>query len=201
MDNQIAKRGRGRPPLLDATPELAEEMAEYLEDGLYIQEACTLAGVSKSSVYKILRKGTADIEAGESTPEADFTHAIKRALASAERESLKAVRAAGKLPQFWAADAWYLERRYPGKYGKKDRVALEHSGSMGIGVATVDKPLSERLNDEEKRAAAKDIARSLAIIGSGTGSPIRGADSPSEFGNEWEGEDTEPSSLSEFEAN
>lgn len=193
------QESRGRPRLLDMNDSLSETLADYLKQGLYMREACALAGVSRDSVYSWLRQGSKDRKEGNDTPEARFSDIIKRAMAEAESDAISAVRAAGKNPAFWQAEAWFLERRYPDKYGKRDRVALEHSGQMGIGVASVDKPLSERLNDEDKREAAKDIARSLAIIGSGTGSPIRGADSPSEPSDEWEGEDSESPSLPEWE--
>ena len=197
----IEAKNRGRPRLLDMDDSVAETLADYLREGLYMREACALAGVSRDSVYSWLKQGTKDRKEGIESPEAAFSDIVKRAMAEAEADAVKRVRAAGAMPQFWQAEAWFLERRYPDKYGKRDRVALEHSGQMGIGVATVDKPLSERLNDEDKREAAKDIARSLAIIGSGTGSPIRGADSLSEPSDEWEGEDSEASSLPEWETN
>lgn len=197
--NDGVKRGRGRPKLLEFDETLTESLAFYLRKGMYLREACSLAGVSRDSVYTWMKQGVRDIRAGIDSAEANFSDTVKKAMAEAEEKAVDNVRAAGQLPQFWAAEAWFLERRYPDKYGKRDRVALEHTGQMGIGVANVDKPLSERLNDEDKREAAKDIARSLAIIGSGTGSPIRGAASLSEPSDEWESEDSDSSELPEWE--
>lgn len=189
---------RGRPPLLEARPSVGDELAIYLDTGLFITEACALVGVSRQSVYKLLRQGNKDIENEIDSPEAKFTDKLKRAMANFEQKALARMEAAGGVPAFWAANAWLLERKFPQRYGRRDRVALEHSGQMGLGVANVDKPLSERLNDADKRKAAKDIARSLAIIGSGGIGPVRGTDGVGDPGDELEGDFTESSELPEW---
>jgi len=190
---------QGRPRLLEVSPELTEVICEALEDGMFVREAAALAGVTVDSVYRWIREGTRDKRDGKETPESEFSDAIKIAMASAEREALQAIRTAGMMPQFWPAKAWFLERRYPEKYGRKDRVEMEHSGQQGLGVANVDNTLSERLDDESKREAAKEIARNLAIIGKPDDGSKRGAGNVRESSDEWEIEDSESLSLPEWE--
>jgi transposase len=194
----VEETNRGRPKRLEVDDTLTDTLADYLRSGLFLREACSLAGVNRDSVYTWLKKGTRDRKKGEDSVEARFTDTIKRAMAEAEADALNDVRNAAKLPQFWAAGAWYLERRYPEKYGRKDRLAMEHSGQMGVGIVEADSTVAESLEDDEKREAAKRIAESLAIIGSPPISTNRGADSASEFGDEWQDDDSETSFLSEF---
>jgi transposase len=190
---------RGRPRKLRMQPELTEELCGYLEKGLFLREACALAGVHNESVYSWMRKGVNDQNKELNTPEADFAGAVKRAMAKAEENALEGIRTAGQYPQFWAANAWYLERKFPEKYGKRDRVALEHSGHMAMGVANLDKPLSERLEGDDKIEAAKRIAESLAILGSGSNGSIGGSGIVRSFGDDGEIEDTEPFTIPEWE--
>jgi hypothetical protein len=56
--------------------------------------------------------------------------AIKRARAIAEMDYLSKVRSASDESR--QAAAWYLERVYPDRYGRKDRATLEHTGANGL---------------------------------------------------------------------
>jgi len=51
----------------------------------------------------------------------DFADAVKKAEAEAEANALKAIKDA--TPQNWQAGAWYLERKYPDRFGR--RVAVD----------------------------------------------------------------------------
>lgn len=167
---------------------------------MFLRESCALAGVSNESVYAWMRKGQRDINDGLETVEASFSRAMKRAMAKAEKDMVENVRMASTFPQFWAAGAWYLERKFPERYGKRDRVALEHSGQMGIGMVEADSLVSESLTSDEKRQAAKQLAANLAILGGTADSEIRGTDSVSPSSYEWEGGDTEAPRIPEWEA-
>lgn len=67
-----------------------------------------------------------------------FLHRFEKAKAVAEAAALGNIRAAARAGS-WQADAWYLERTRPDKYGRK--IVAEHQGSASgppVKVETVD---------------------------------------------------------------
>lgn len=152
----------------------ASRLADFLDaltSGLYMREACALVGVSTQTVYSTLRTGKIDLKAHrEDTPEAQFAINVQQAMATAERDSLTRIRTASAInPAFWAADAWFLERRYPEKYGRKDRVAMEHSGDVGFSVtAKID--LREVSGDVADAILSHASTVATGPVGGSTGS-------------------------------
>ena len=170
---ELKQGNRGRPPLLTMLDDKAEEygikIGEFLAKGMYLREAASLAGISHFSVYRYLRKGEADLEKDiTNTPAAVFATLINEGMAKAEEGALGNILAAGSNPAHWPANAWFLERRFPDKYGKQDRTEVTIKDSITLGQP--DKPLEERLDDEVKRTAAKEIAGNLAKLGIERGS-------------------------------
>lgn len=111
-----------RPDRLDETR--AEEILRYLRAGNYIETACALAGIHPSTYYRWIERGN-DPKAPAKFRE--FREAATRARAEAEARNVAIVqRAAGT---DWRAATWYLERSFPTRYGRRDRI--EHSGPEG----------------------------------------------------------------------
>lgn len=100
----------GRPT--KCTPEVIALIADKLESGIYADSAAILAGISEKTYYNWLERGENGVE-----PYATFLQATKDATAKAEQGALTTVRAAGP---GWQANAWFLERRFPAKYSKRD---------------------------------------------------------------------------------
>ena len=59
----------------------------------------------------------------------DFLNAVTRASADAEVETVDMVRKS--ISDDWRAGAWFLEHRYPDKWGKR---RFEHTGKDGDAV-------------------------------------------------------------------
>lgn len=98
------------------TPEVREIILEAIEAGNYYNVACSVAGVS----YKTFREW---IKRGRSADPADaeyraFRSAVKRAEAEGERKHLKCI--TDEAAQTWQAAAWFLERKYPKRWAKRD---------------------------------------------------------------------------------
>lgn len=147
------KRGRpqmGRPT--DCTPELTEELCGYLRAGNYIETAAHLAGVWPRRVFGWVKRGQSDPD----SPYAAFAQAVKRAEADAEQESINRIRLAGR-SNVWQADAWYLERKAPQRWGKQERAPDESHRDA-------DK-IIEAMNDRETRRLLDEAARRLAMAG------------------------------------
>jgi len=122
----------GRPTKLN--DQTQSVLVGAIRKGNYIDNAAAMAGITESSYYLWIERGEADIEAGKTTTYSEFSEAIKRAKAEGEQIDLDLIAdAAGK--GNWQAAAWRLERRFPSKWGKQDKLQLEHSGKIGQDAA------------------------------------------------------------------
>lgn len=104
----------GRPPKL--TAELSEALCADARRGLYLEEVAALHGLAKTTLYKWLRQGAREHEG----PYADFSHALKKAMAEADAKDLDRLSAAAAAGA-WQAAAWRLERRNPRQYSLRVR--------------------------------------------------------------------------------
>ena len=85
-----------------------------LSDGNYRETACRISGLSTSTLHKKLKLAEAGDEAAIA-----FREAVEKHEAEAESETVRNVRHASKLPQFWAAGMTWLERKSPEKWGRR----------------------------------------------------------------------------------
>lgn len=111
------KRCGGRPTKL--TPQLHLEIVKFIEAGNYIETAAAVAGVSPSTLRHWIRRGARQRDG----PYRLFSEAVKRAEARAEASALVRIRQAGE--KNWTAEAWYLERKFPHKWGRWERGASD----------------------------------------------------------------------------
>ena len=102
------------------TPEVTTVVADAVRQGMYAESAAQLAGIGERTYYTWMQRG----EQGED-PFQQFRHAVKKAEAEAEAEAVSVVRGAADRGT-WQAAAWYLERKFPSKWGRRQHV--EHSG-------------------------------------------------------------------------
>jgi transposase len=182
-------RTRGRPHTLEMSPNLGLEIAKYLEKGMYFDSACARAGVASRSARDWLMQGRKDVEAGnDTTPPATFWYDIQEGEAKFEEHMHQKMEIAGNDPRAWMANAWRLERRYPERYGKADRVNINVAGQMAVGIATLPDSLGATLDTEVKVHAAQQIGSLLAILGTERGTAAFRDDS-----DEWEDSSTEAS--------
>jgi hypothetical protein len=102
----------------DLPAALPEDRREALIDavraGGFLRTACDRAGVSHPALVRWGRRWLrGDAEA---RPLDEFFRKLAAAAADAESESLEQVRGGGK---DWRAHVWFLERRYPRRWGRK----------------------------------------------------------------------------------
>lgn len=109
-------------------PDTVQLLLAALADGNYRETACKLAGISKASFYRWLELA----EAGDEGAIA-MRDAIEKAEAAAESQMVQAVRRAGELPQYWAAAATHLERKFPDRWGRRDESAVTAKVQVRIG--------------------------------------------------------------------
>jgi hypothetical protein len=132
------------------TPELQEKILLHLRVGAYVETAAACAGIHKDTFYEWMKKGARGI-----APYAAFADAVHKAIAESESRDLATVLKAST--KYWQAAAWRLERRFPEKYGRNDRVKVEakveHDGASLIAKLT---HLIDGGADSKKRGAKSE---------------------------------------------
>ena len=80
----------------------------------WLIQAAAIGGVTYTTLNNWMKKG----ESASSGAYVEFLEAVKKAEAEAEALRVSRISKAGKEGN-WQADAWYLERRYPDRWGKR----------------------------------------------------------------------------------
>lgn len=123
----------GRPTKL--TPEIHQKIRTALLAGNYVEVAAATAGINRDTLYRWLKAGARTRK--RSSPEAEFSDMVQKAMADSEAAALAAITSAG-MPKTgaggrtvgsWQALAWRLERMKPEKYGQRQRI--DHAGVSG----------------------------------------------------------------------
>lgn len=117
----------GRPTKLNDTTH--EAIVTAVRGGNYVETAATAAGISVSTFYRWMETGEADHEADVTSPFRELWEAVEKAKAESEKVDLDRIAKAAD-DGSWQAAAWRLERRFPTKWGRNDRVSVEHSGQI-----------------------------------------------------------------------
>lgn len=133
--------------------QLQATIVEQIKAGNYIETAAAYAGINKSTLYDWLKRGGRELQRLAQNPRAkikkseapfvEFSNAVEQAQAFAESRDVVLIANAAKTD--WRAAAWRLERKFPKKWGRQERV--EVSGPEGGPIET--KPDLSKLSDEE----------------------------------------------------
>jgi hypothetical protein len=131
----VAKPNRqgegGGPEHPGPTADQQKKIVYAIQLGNYTSVAVEAASVARSTFYAWMRRGRTGEE-----PYASFRNAVRAAEAVAEASAIQVIRGAAQ--KQWQAAAWFLERKFPDRWGRKDRT--EHSiaphapGAQGRGV-------------------------------------------------------------------
>ena len=123
----------GRPTKL--TPQVQARIVQAIVGGNDITVAAAYAGIGKTTFYEWLERG----RKAKTGPFADFADAIQKAQADAETRNVALIAKAAQ-EGTWTAAAWWLERKYPERWGRKERheVTGRDGGDMMIRVVYAD---------------------------------------------------------------
>jgi transposase len=113
------RRPIGRPTKL--TDEIRDTIVAAIRDGNYSETAAAAAGIGKTTFYLWMVKG--ETLGGKYE---QFREAVHAAEADAEAQALTVLLKA--MPEDWRAAAWYLERKFQDRWGRKDRLDLHADG-------------------------------------------------------------------------
>lgn len=125
----------GRPSKL--TPTRHAEIVRKIATGAYAHIAAQASGVHPATYYQWMGRGR-DAERTEDgtalhdddRPYVEFHDAVKEAEAKAETVAIGRIQQAAN-GGTWQAAAWYLERKYADRWGRKDQLRQEISGPDG----------------------------------------------------------------------
>lgn len=121
------------------TPATKKKIREALELGLTQKEAQNIAGIHPDTFHTWMKE------------KPEFSEMVKSALDNGKAEHLKNIRKAAK--KHWQASAWWLERKFPQEWGKRNDL------NMNLDLNS--------LSDEalEKIAAGQDPLKVIANSG------------------------------------
>lgn len=100
------------------TKELTDEIVKRIRAGNYIKVACQAVGISHTAYFDWIKKGEEGIE-----PYDEFLYAVKKAEGEAHVNYVAII--ASQAPTQWQAAAWWLERKFPDKWGRKEKIEID----------------------------------------------------------------------------
>lgn len=124
--------------------EVIKKAANMIRAGNYQKVVAQALGVSEVTWYNWLKRGKQEANEGKDTLRAKFFKEIKRAEAEAIIRNVAIIQKAAATT--WQAAAWWLERRYPDEWGKKDTTTISADNDTKI-VIKINKV--SRIKDDE----------------------------------------------------
>ncbi|WP_080840023.1 hypothetical protein [Cohnella massiliensis] len=152
------------------TPEVQQKIVEAIKMGNYIETAAAYAGISKNTLYDWMKRGAREKDRIAGTnrkpkateaPFVAFSDAIEKAMADAEVRDVLIIANAAK--ENWQAAAWRLERKYPDRWGRKDKVHAEVK--QDVNVTNTNRQeifvrIEEVLKNPDEKEQMRDVIRS-----------------------------------------
>jgi hypothetical protein len=102
------------------TPDVHAVIVAAVSAGAYWTVAAEAAGISVDTLTRWRERGAEDVENGVESAYALLCGALTRAQADAELRMLRLIEA--HAIEDWRAAAWYLERRAPERWSRRDKV-------------------------------------------------------------------------------
>jgi len=139
-DGEQSPRRAGRPTKL--TPEVADKICQAIAGGNYREVAAAWAGIGERTLREWMQRGE--------SPRSRYHDFRRRVL---EAEQAAEIRAVGLIMASAAKDPkhaqWWLQRKHPERWGRKDRLQAEISGPGGGPVEMETKFDFSHLTDDE----------------------------------------------------
>ena len=130
------------------TQELIEKISNEIEKGNYQKVAARKCGVGESTFYAWMEKA----EGGVGGQFQELMEAVKNASAVAESRAIQTILA----DDSWQSKAWFLERRFPERWRRKDRLDAHHTREPKVVFHTI-KQMSEQEWNEVHGTETKEL--------------------------------------------
>lgn len=128
------------------TPDTQSAILEALNLGNYIETAAQYAGISVTTMYNWLDRGRSERQRLDENPDAEpnenetkyveFLEAVEKTRSKAETRAIGLIQKAAS-DGTWQAAAWFLERSFPARWGRKQNVELTGEGGGSVKVEHV----------------------------------------------------------------
>lgn len=102
--------------------EIIDAICEDISQGYSFDQAALRNGISASTFFRWLNRGKS-IDADSIYKY--LVEQVREAANFSEAEALQLVRSSAIVNRNWKASAWFLERRFPEKYGKRKDKSIE----------------------------------------------------------------------------
>lgn len=140
---------------------LKDRILSVIRGGNFPLTAARACGVCESLWYKWLKKDTPEF--------VEFREAVKAAEYEAEAVAVGRIQQAGSDPKLWTANAWFLERKFPDRWGQTVKIEQR-----------VEQELDAMFDKLEAGLSHEEFARVVALIAPGEGGPPAGREPPKE---------------------
>lgn len=121
------RKAVGRPSKL--TPEIRDQIAALLRAGNYIVTVADYMGINPDTIYEWINRGERGWKIDQLGGYVEFSETIKRAMSEVEMATVDEVR---KGFTNWQSRAWFLERRYPAKWGAQQKQVISGPGDKPV---------------------------------------------------------------------
>jgi hypothetical protein len=111
------------------TPELAKEITDFMRAGAGYGQACQLAGITRQTAWNWRKRGREEGEGAYYKFDIDIGKIEAGDISAAERKVKSIIRSEDSRYALNAA-TWYLERRAPDEYGRKDQIKVQVEARM-----------------------------------------------------------------------
>ncbi|MDY0314143.1 MAG: hypothetical protein RBR32_03615 [Bacteroidales bacterium] len=119
---------------------MKSKLAYYLCRGIDLKDACYLAKCSKRTLDNLRN-------------DVDFDDFVQECIARSEEFHVSNINECAM--DDWKASAWFLERRFPDKYGKKDQIRHEYT----LKINTFQKVVFEILDELDPKLKFQILQR------------------------------------------
>ncbi len=148
------------------TPQVIEDVRRLLPTVMYMESVGDYLGVSRMTWRGWLKRGSKErkrIERarnGNKEPKESeklylqFFDTVKKSISEGEIFDAGTIKKASA--ESWQAAAWRLERRFPDRWGRKERVEHEHTGKAGKPIEFIQiipSPVTDDAEDADRAAA------------------------------------------------
>ena len=146
-----------QPRLL--TPEVQKVICEAIEAGTTLEIAARAARIGPRTLDEWLHHGRNELRENPDAegPCADFVRAVTVASATFEKDTLAIIQDAA--PKNWTAAAWLLERKFPERYAKVDRLRVSGDETNDKPVQISEQERKDRLLEKLAKIAEKNLER------------------------------------------
>ncbi len=141
------------------SPKVQETICEAIEAGTTLEIAARAARIGPRTLDEWLYHGRNELRENPDAegPCLDFVKAVTVASATFEKECLTIIQDAA--PKNWPAAAWLLERKFPERYAKVDRVRVSGDETNDQPVQISEREAKDRLLEKLAEIAEKNLER------------------------------------------